>query len=90
MGLHCNPIEMTYLTLRKCIFDFVDLNLAKSFDFEQVAASRSVYRSDRVVAVRLEFRDVNRTDTVCLNRVNINDEAVLSGKLALYSFKILR
>jgi len=36
-----------------------------------------MYRSDCVVAVRLELRNINSTDAMCLNRVDVDNEAVL-------------
>jgi hypothetical protein len=36
-----------------------------------------VHRSDRVVAVGLELCNVNGTDAVCLDRIDIDNEAIL-------------
>jgi len=36
-----------------------------------------MYRSDCVVAVCLELRNINSTDAMCLNRVDADNEAIL-------------
>jgi DNA-binding response OmpR family regulator len=67
----------TYLTLPDSILNLINLNLTKPLDLEQIAARRRMHRSDRVVAIRLELRDVDCTDAVRLDRINVDDEAVL-------------
>jgi hypothetical protein len=70
-------VSVTDLAFRDGILDFVDLDLTEALDLEQVATRSRVHRSDRVVAIGLEFRDVDSTDAVRLNGINVDDEAVL-------------
>ena len=70
---------VTYLALGNGILDLVNLDLTEALDLEQVATSSRMHRSDRVVAISLELRDVDCTDAVRLDRVNIDDEAVLDA-----------
>jgi len=75
-------VSVTDLALRDGILDFVDLDLTEAFDLQQVATRRRMHRSDRVVAIGLEFCDVDSTDAVRLNGIDVDDEAVLSGESA--------
>jgi hypothetical protein len=52
-------VSVTDLAFRDGILDFVDLDLTEALDLEQVATRSRVHRSDRVVAIGLEFRDVD-------------------------------
>jgi hypothetical protein len=65
------------LTLPHRILDFIHLDLAEALDLEQVAPRGRVHRGDGVVAVCLELGDVDGADAVGLNRVDVDDEAVL-------------
>lgn len=65
------------MALSNSILDLVDLDLAEALDLEQIAASSSMHRSDGVVPVRFEFRNVNGADTVGLDGVDVNDETFL-------------
>ena len=38
-----------------------------------------MHRSNRVVAIRLELRNINSTDAVRLNGVDVDNKAVLCG-----------
>lgn len=67
----------SYLTLRDGILNLLDLDLTKPFDFQEIAASGSMDRSNCVVTIRLQLCDVNRSDAVRLNGVNIDNEATL-------------
>jgi hypothetical protein len=55
----------TYLTLPDSILNLINLNLTKPLDLEQIAARRRM------------LRDVDCTDAVRLDRINVDDEAVL-------------
>jgi hypothetical protein len=68
-----------YLTLPNSILNLINLDLTKPLDLKQIAARRRMHRSDRVVAICLELRNVNCTDAVRLNRIDVDDEAVLDA-----------
>lgn len=68
---------MTHLTLRQCILDLIDLDLAEALDLQQIAASGRVHGGDGVVAIGFELRDVGYTDAVCLDGFNVDDVTVL-------------
>jgi hypothetical protein len=81
------------LTLAHRIFNFIHLNLTEALDLEQVTPRSRVHRGDGVVAVGLQLGDVDGADAVGLDRVDVDDEAVLeslvsawvSGKMRLTS-----
>ena len=66
-----------HLALGDRIFDFVYLDLTEAFDLEQVATSGRVHRGNRIVAVGFELCNVNSTDAMCLDRIDVDNEAVL-------------
>jgi hypothetical protein len=75
-------VRSIYLALGDGIFDLVHLDLTETLDLQQIATSRRVHRSNRVIAVGLELGNVDRTDTVGLNRIDVDNEAILSQKIS--------
>lgn len=52
-----------------------------------------MHRSNRVVAIRLQLCNINCTNAVCLNRIDVDDEAILGlasveNPCALFSLDI--
>jgi hypothetical protein len=70
-------VVVTNLAFRDGFLDLVDLDLTEALDLQQVPTRSRMHRSNRVVAVGLELRDVDSTDAVRLDCVNVDDEAVL-------------
>ena len=67
----------SHLALRNRILDLIHLDLAEPFDFRETSPRRGVYARNCIVAVRLQLRDVDRANAMRLDRVNVDDEAVL-------------
>lgn len=67
----------TYLTLRNRVLNLIHLDLTEPLDLRQITARSRMHRGNRVVSVGLQFSNVDRADTMGLNRVDINDESIL-------------
>lgn len=69
--------KTTYLTLRNSVLDLIDLDFAETLDLEQIPTCCRMHRCNRVVAVRFELCDVYCANAVCLDCINVDDEAIL-------------
>jgi hypothetical protein len=68
---------VVYLTLRESVLDLVDLDLTESFDLRKTSPRCCMYARDGIVAIGLELRDVHCADAVCLDCIDIDNEAFL-------------
>lgn len=68
---------MTYLTFCDSILNLIDLDLTVALNLEQTATSGRVHRSNGIVAIRLQLRNIDCADTMSLNGIDVNNEAIL-------------
>ena len=66
-----------YLALCESIFDLVNLDLTEAFDLQEVATSSCMDGCDGVVSVGFQLCDIDCTDAMRLDGVNVDDEAIL-------------